>query len=95
MSTINISLPSDQVKFVDQLVDKFGFANRSEFIRSVIRLLRHKPEIITDVSTFPFVTTKERSVKNIVAGFARTEKYSKSFLKDLKEGLLDSNYFTP
>ncbi|MBI5356267.1 hypothetical protein HZB78_01495 [Candidatus Collierbacteria bacterium] len=93
MSTINISLPYEQVSFVDQLVANFGFANRSEFVRSLLRLITHRPELIKTASTFPFVAPKERSVKKIMDGFRKTKRYSSAFLKDLQIGLSESNYF--
>lgn len=93
MSTINISLPSEQVSLIDDFVKKFGFANRSEFVRSVIRVLVRKPEIIETASTFPFIAPKNKSVKTIIKAFGKTKKYSPVFLKDLEEGLKESDYF--
>lgn len=94
MSTINISLPPQQAKQIDDMVSKYGFANRSEFIRSLIRLVVHKKEVLTESIAFPFVTPKERSKKVIVKSFSQTNKYSKDFLKDLETGLANSDYFT-
>lgn len=93
MSTINISLPQEQVRLIDRLVEHHGFANRSEFIRSIVRLITHRPEIVDTAATFPFVAPQSRSVNSIVADFSKTKKYSKSFLRDLKEGLASSDYF--
>lgn len=94
MSTINISLPKEQISFVDKLVASYGFANRSEFVRSLLRLIRHQPRLLTDVATTPFVTPKEKSVKKILADFRKTKKYSTAFLRDLEEGLKENTYFT-
>lgn len=94
MSTINISLPSEQVSLIDDFVKKFGFANRSEFVRSVIRVLVKRPEIIETASTYPFVSPKTKSVKEIIASFKKNKKYSRLFLKDLEAGLRRSDYFT-
>ena len=93
MSTVNISLPSSQANYIDQLVIKYGFANRSEFIRSIIRLIVYKPNLIEEAATFPFMTPKERSTKKIIASFTKSNRYSKEFLKDLKESLDQSDYF--
>jgi Arc/MetJ-type ribon-helix-helix transcriptional regulator len=93
MSTINISLPPEQVTFIDKLVSAYGFANRSEFVRSLVRLLVHQPQLIEQSATFPFTVAKEKNIDRIVAGFKRTKKYSSAFLKDLKEGLKTSDYF--
>lgn len=95
MSTINISLPSPQVDFVDSLVARYGYANRSEFIRSILRLLQHKPHMMADVSAFPFEPPVTRSRSKIVASMKKTGKYSTAFLKSLSKGLTESPYFTP
>lgn len=94
MSTVNISLPNNQVTFIDKLVISYGFANRSEFIRSLIRLIANRPEIIETAAVFPFIAPKEKSVKKIISDFSKTKKYSAVFLKDLEEGLKESDYFT-
>jgi len=93
MSTVNISLPKEQLDFIDSLVDRFNFANRSEFIRSLLRLIRYKPDLITKTATFPFVAPCEKSINKIMSGFKESKLYSEPFLKDLKEGLKQSNYF--
>lgn len=95
MSTINLSFTSDQVSFIDQLMSKYGFSNRSEFFRSILRLVLYKPELVSKAAMFPFATPVERSVKTIVSDFKKTGKYSKAFLKDLQEGLTTSDYFQP
>lgn len=95
MSTINISLPEEQVTFVDSWVKRFGFANRSELIRSLLRLARVKPTLLTDAATFPFVATPpNQSARDVLADFRKTKKYSQTFLKDLEEGLKASNHFS-
>lgn len=94
MSTINISLPSEQVNLIDNFVKKFGFANRSEFVRSVIRVLIKRPEIVETASTYPFGSPKTKSVKEIVTAFKKNKKYSQLFIKDLEEGLKNSDYFS-
>ncbi len=93
MSTINISLPSEQVSLVDKLVLAYGFANRSEFIRSLLRLISHNPDLVKSAATFPFVSSREKSKEKILAEFKKTNKYSPQFLADLKEGLNSSDFF--
>lgn len=93
MSTINISLPQEQVGLIDKLVSSYGFANRSEFIRSLLRLVHFKPGLIQEAAIFPFASPKEQSLEKIIADFKKTKKYSPDFIKDLKEGLKSSNYF--
>ena len=93
MSTINISLPAEQVSFIDSLVGQYGFANRSEFIRSLVRLIKQQPTIVPHAAVFPFETPKTTSVSTIMTDFRKSKKYSAAFLKDLNEGLSQSSYF--
>ena len=93
MSTINISLPTDHVKAIDAFIDRYGFANRSEFIRSLIRLVRYQPTLLRDAATFPFITPQIRAKNVILKEFAQTKKYSNALLKDMKIGLDESSYF--
>lgn len=95
MTTVNISISQDQASFIDRLVSVHGFTNRSEFIRSLLRLIKIQPDILEKASVYPFVSPQEKSVKKVVSSFAATNKYSKDFLKDLKEGLSKSDYFKP
>lgn len=93
MSTVNLSLPTDQVRFIDELVVRFQFANRSEFVRSLLRFIRHEPRMLEHVAHFPFVAPQSRSVKMIMTDFQKTKKYSKAFLKALEDGLKASTFF--
>jgi len=93
MSTVSLSLPTQQINLIDRLAQTYGFSNRSEFIRALLRFLLREPTIVKQATTYPFVSPKEKSVKKILADFKRTKKYSPAFLKDLKDGLELSNYF--
>lgn len=95
MRTINISLPNQQATLIDQMVSRYGFASRSEFIRSLIRLLTYRPEILAESTIFPFSPPQDKSIKKIIADFKKTKKYSPEFLKDLETGLKISSYFQP
>ena len=94
MSTISISLPENQIETTDYLVKKFGFANRSEFIRALLRFINHKPYVLEEVVAYPFISPSEKSTKKIVSDFRETNKYSREFLKDLETGLKESSFFT-
>jgi len=95
MTTVNVSLTNEQVKWMDLTSQKLGFANRSEFVRGLLRFVAGRRELLDDVVSFPFVSPKIRSRKQIVKDFGDTKKYSKEFLKDLETGLKRSNYFGP
>lgn len=93
MSIISISLPKEQVDATDYLVSKYGFANRSEFVRSLLRFINYKPSVLEEAVSFPFVSPTKKSVNKIMADFKKEKKYSAEFLKDLEEGLRESDYF--
>ena len=82
------------MNFVDQLAGQYGFANRSEFMRSVLRLLRYKPRMIEEAAVFPFEPPQVRSVRQIIAKMEATGKYTQPFLRSLERGLKRSDYFT-
>jgi len=48
MQTINISVTDEQKEYVDKLVRKEGFANRSELFRRLIRFIKSNPETIEE-----------------------------------------------
>jgi len=93
MSTVNVSLPKEQLNLLDRFVSIYGYANRSEFVRSLLRFIARRPEILDRITTYPFVAPPVRSVKKIMKEFKKSGKYSPSFLKDLEEGLESSEYF--
>lgn len=92
MKTVNISLTENQTQAIDQAVNQFGFANRSEFFRALIRTFLNKPDLIS-VPDWPMKSPKTKSAKEVLEGFQNTGKYSPEFLHDLKEGLKDSDFF--
>lgn len=93
MTTINISITDDQAKFIDQIAKDFNFENRSELIRSFIRLVQFQPKLINEAIEFPFKEPFTRSRSKMYKAVADTGKYSKEFLNDLKLGLEDSKDF--
>lgn len=93
MQTVNISLTSDQLKNVDSLAAKHGFANRSEFFRSLLRFVIRKPEVISIADNIAFSPPDTKNSSEILNDFKASKKYSPAFLKDLKKGLKESTYF--
>ena len=94
MTTVNISLTDDQAQFVKKLTHKFGFANRSEFFRALLRSVSHDRHLIRDLPSLPFVRPSTRSKQQILSQLEQSGNYSKDFLADLQEGLDNSDYFT-
>ena len=93
MKTINISVTGEQYSAIDNLVKEKGYANRSEFFRTLIRTVVKKPEVIEEPDEFTFESPPTRSIKKMMKGFRDTEKYSEEFLKSLEDGLRRSSYF--
>lgn len=93
MKTVNISLTEQQDKIVDEAVQSLGFANRSEFFRSLLRVFLKKPELISEADDFSMRGPDTKSAKVVLDSFKATGKYSKVFLKDLEKGLKNSSYF--
>lgn len=94
MNTVNISLTSDQAIMVDTFVSDYGFSSRSEFFRSLLRLVRRYPSIIAKSDEVAFVSPLTKDKTKIINGFKKTNKYSSGFLKDLEIGLSESpNFF--
>jgi Arc/MetJ-type ribon-helix-helix transcriptional regulator len=93
MATVNLSLTSDQLKWIDQTSGKFGFANRSEFIRSLIRFISQREDLLPSAQTCPFISPPITDKKEIIKSFQNTGKYSRKFLSDLEAGLSRSDLF--
>ncbi len=93
MKTVNISLTEQQDRLVSKAVESLGFANRSEFFRSLLRAFLRRPELLNDVEDFLFKGPDTKSAKEVLTSFQATGKYSKAFLEDLEKGLKNSDYF--
>ncbi len=93
MSTVSLSLTDHQVSEIDRLSGVFGFENRSEFVRALLRATLNDEALLRKSVTFPFEAPVEKSAKKILTEFKKTKKYSADFLADLKDGLENSEYF--
>lgn len=94
MAMMNISLPEKQIEEVDLMVEKYGYANRSEFIRSALRFVLRSKQSAKQAADFPFIVASTNSDPvNIIEDFKASGKYSKEFLADLAEGLKKSKAF--
>ena len=91
---MNISLPADQITFIDSLVVDLGYGNRSELMRSIVRFIKREPKVLAQAEVFPMKPPNTRSGDVIIRDFRATGLYSKAFLKDLEDGINDSDYFT-
>lgn len=91
---MNISLPADQIDFIDSLVSDLGYANRSELMRAIIRFLKREPKVVSRVEPLSLHSPVTKNGNEVLRAFCETGLYSKAFIKDLEEGINDSNYFS-
>ena len=91
MAMMNVSLPEKQIQDVDSMVERYGYANRSEFVRSALRFVLKNKTVSDEMIDFPFlVASSFDEPDDVVRDFRETGKYSEAFLKDLESGLKKS-----
>lgn len=61
MKTMNVSVTEEQVRFIDKLVKKHDFANRSELVRLVLRRVKTNPSYFLDQE--PAVQLSPKAIK--------------------------------
>jgi len=93
MATVNLSLTTDQLEWIDHSASKLGFANRSEFVRSILRFVSQREDLLASARSYPFVSPSTTKKSEIMSAFKKTGKYSPDFLSDLEAGLSRSDYF--
>ena len=94
MKNININVTSKQAKLVDETAQERGFANRSEFFRSLLRyIFLHSPQILTKLDAVMFEEPPTKNANYMVSELKRTGKYKKAFIKSISAGLKKSEYF--
>lgn len=91
MAMMNVSLPEKQIQDVDLMVEKYGYANRSEFVRSALRFVLKNKVVSDEMTSFPFLVANPLDKpEDVVKDFRDTGKYNEEFLKDLEVGLKKS-----
>ncbi|HBH46247.1 MAG: hypothetical protein A2445_04665 [Candidatus Jacksonbacteria bacterium RIFOXYC2_FULL_44_29] len=91
MQTLNISLTKEQYTVINELVDKWGFANRSEFFRALIRALIQPSELSQPLK---FQRPPIKNPKKIMQAFKDSRVYNKKFLTSLEKGLSRSTHIS-
>jgi len=90
MRTINISVTEEQRNFVDQMVEKLGFANRSELFRTVIRMVKANPKVIEEPKVVQLspkaIKRYNKIIDDIESGKVKTFKTKN--VKDLMSHLM-------
>ena len=79
---------------MDRSAENYGFANRSEFFRAILRyIFLHSPQILTELDAVTFEEPPNRDSQYIVSELTKTGKYNKAFLSSVAKGLKKSKYF--
>lgn len=90
---MNISITGEQAQLIDEFVLQYGFANRSEFFRALLRFFLHRPATVLEADSLVFESPDTKSFSEVMESFKATDRYSEEFLKDLEAGLRESTYF--
>lgn len=93
MTTVNISITDNQDKLIEHFMGKYDFESRSEFFRSLLRLVSIKPQLLEESVCAPFLKPDTKNVNVVMESFKKTGKYSKAFLGELEGGIRNSKYF--
>lgn len=94
MKNLNVNLTTDQARLVDQAAKRRGFANRSEFFRSLLRyVFFYSPNILEHLDSFTFEEPPTKDARSIIADLEKTGKYNKKFIQSVAAGLRQSEYF--
>lgn len=82
MATMNVSLPTPMVEFVEGMVASGGYSSSSEVVRVALRLLRHECAIEQEKAT-----VLRREV-GIGLEQARAERFSNRTVSEIAEGVM-------
>ena len=93
MKTLNISLPTKLSFKVDELVEEGGYASRSEFFRTLLRLYLQLTEIKLASSMPFFVPFKKQPLSKVKKELKQTGLYKKEFIESVISGLSKSSLY--
>ncbi len=89
METINISLPKSLSVKIDRVIKKEGYASRSEFFRTILRLYLQ----LTKGEAPVLVPFKKRSLTEVKKELEGTGLYNQKFIKSVVSGLKKSSVY--
>lgn len=93
MRTVNISLPKKLSVKVDEIIEEEGYASKSEFFRTLLRLYLQLIEIeVKPIQPF-FVPFEKRPLSKIRKELEKTGLYKKDFVKSVISGLKKSSLY--
>ena len=97
MQTINVSLPKKMSASVEKAIHKEGYASKSEFFRTLIRLYFYfKEDTLSETSNKKelfFLPFKKKPISKIKQDFRKTGKYSEKFIQSVISGLKKSSVY--
>ena len=91
-TTLNISLPTELAKKVDEYVASNGYVSRSELFRKIVKYLENIKTII-EPKTDPVevVIYKNKPYNEVRKAFKDTGLYNQKFINSLIAGLKDAD----
>lgn len=94
MQTLSISLPQKLTTRVDTIIEEEGYASRSEFFRTLLRLylqLSARAEVVAEKPFFlPF---RKRPLDDIRRDLSGSGSYSQEFVDSIVKGLEKSSVY--
>lgn len=94
MRNININVTTEQAELIDKTAQQQGFANRSEFFRSLLRyVFLHSPQLLNKLDSVTFEEPPTKNANYIISELKKTGKYSRQFIDSMSVGLKQSEYF--
>ncbi|MBM4402631.1 MAG: hypothetical protein FJ044_05295 [Candidatus Cloacimonetes bacterium] len=93
METINISLPYPLSSQVNTIVRTEGYASRSEFFRTLLRLYLHLTTKTAVNEAIDFLPFKKKPLEKIEKDLLATGNYSESFIASVVKGLSKSSFY--
>lgn len=94
MRTLNVNLTPEQARLVDESAKRFGFANRSEFLRAILRyIFFYSPSILVGLDRVPFEQPPNKNPEYFIAELKKTNKYNKAFIASVGRGFKKAKYF--
>lgn len=89
MDTVNISLPKSLSRKIDEIVEREGYASRSEFFRALARFY-----LIAEEGKEPFFTPlKKVPLSHVEREMRQTGLYHDKFIKSVVRGLSRSSLY--
>lgn len=88
MYTINISLPKILYQKVNELIAQEGYASRSEFFRTLIRIYT-----VLKSEEATLLEFEKKPLKEIERQLTKTNRYNQAFIKSVIYGLKKSSLY--